>query len=137
MSLPLPANQLPLTSATTEELELSACSYEDRSMVLTAVEEAIRLSGCWVKDRRAVSFEQMEFRFEMRLAAALELYSALMGAGLELSQQSHAKLTGLCTLRRHSRQHRVAIGSIVSARLTVNFLYDEDLESGMDALGLA
>ncbi len=83
------------------------------------------------------SFSQVEFFFEMQLRSALEIYSALVGAGLELSQASHAELTGLCTMRRHKHALRARPGRVLSVRLEVSFLEESEFDTGLGAVGLA
>jgi hypothetical protein len=118
-------------------LDLHAFTYEERRDILPAVTEVLAAAGCWLRERRAVSFSQVEFLFELQLRNALELYSALIAAGLDLTPDTHAGLTGLCTLRRHNHRLRERPSRILTARLEVSFLEDTALELGLGPIGLA
>jgi hypothetical protein len=68
-----------------------------------------------------MSLAQMEYRFEMPLRSAVDLYSGLVGCGLELTRDSHMGLAGLCTLRRHNPRTQQP-GRVIDVRLEVSFL---------------
>jgi len=136
----LPGMGLPLAEPVPPEgtdIDLRAFSYEERRAILPAVTEAVSSGGCWLKERRAVSFSQVVFLFEMQIRAAIELYSALIGSGLELTQGTHAELTGLCTVRRYHHRLQDAPSGILSVRLEVSFLEDTVFELGLGIIGLA
>src|SRR3978361_1028290 len=81
-------------------VEITTFSYEDRRVIFPAVTEALELCGCWLLQRHSTSFTQVEFHFEVHLRSVVELYAALIGAGLELTRSIHEDMTALCTLRR-------------------------------------
>lgn len=117
-------------------VDVRGFSHQDRYHILAALEGALNNCGCWLLDQRALSAEQMEMVFEVQLRSALDLYGALIAAGVELTRDSHATLTGLCTLRRHnfrSPHH----GHIVSVRLVVSFVEESAAEFDMGLVGLA
>ena len=94
--------------------------------------------GCWVLARGTLPSSQIELVFEVHLRSAFDLYGALIAAGVELTRDSHAALTGLCTLRRHHpAPHLAALDSyrIVTVRLEVSFVDEDDIESAL--VGLA
>jgi hypothetical protein len=135
-----PGIQPPLAEpapAEAADLDLRGFSYEERRSILPAVTEAVSSGGCWLKERRAVSFSQVVFLFEMQIRAAIELYSALIGTGLELTQDTHAELTGLCTVRRHNHRLQDRPSRVLSVRLEVSFLEDTAFELGLGGIGLA
>ena len=121
----MPSQLPPLTdlpqAATAPDVAVCGYSYEDRREILPALAEALAASGCWLHDSKAKSLAQMEYRFELPLRSAVELYSGLVGCGLELTRDSHAELTGLCTLRRHNTPQQ-ELGRVIDVRLEVNFL---------------
>jgi hypothetical protein len=119
------------------DLDLRGFSYEERQAILPAVTDAIGAGGCWLRERRITGFSQVVFLFEMQLRATLEVYSALIGAGLELTQDTHAELTGLCTVRRHNQRLRDRPGRVLSVRLEVSFLEESAFELSLDGIGLA
>ena len=117
------APQLPAIAAQTPDLDVRSFSYVARRDILPALAEALTASGCWLQGSKAVSLAQMEYRFEMPLRSAVELYSGLVGCGLELTRDSHMGLTGLCTLRRHNPRPQ-QVGQVIGVRLEVSFLED-------------
>jgi hypothetical protein len=102
-------------------LVLQTFCYDDRRTVLPALTEALGNCGCWVLERNAPSATQVALRFELQLRSALDLYSALMGSGLELTRAGHLGLTGLCTVRKHRRRHPSPF-RVVEVRLEIKFL---------------
>jgi len=126
----LMSSQLPAMSEVPQlavaDLDVRGFSYEDRSAILPALAEALTASGCWLHDSRAVSLGQMEYSFEVPLRSAVELYSGLVGCGLELTRNSHLELTGLCTLRHHNPRPQ-QLGRVIGVCLEVNFV--EEIET--------
>ena len=117
---------------------LRGSSHQDRRQILPAFDLAMHNCGCWVLRRGTLSSSQVELVFEIHLRTAFDLYGALIGAGVELTRDSHAALTGLCTLRRH--HPALPFGAtgptrIVTFRLEVSFFEEDDIEIG--AIGLA
>jgi len=132
--MPMPRLLPPLSASSTEpppaanSLALQSFTYQDRRIILPALADAMNHSGCWVLERKALSLTQMGFRFEIQLRSVLELYSALIAAGLELTRGSHLDLTALCTLRKHNPTP-ADLGRVVDFRLEVSFLEELDLKS--------
>jgi hypothetical protein len=111
------------------ELDVRGYSYEDRGAILPALAEALAASGCWLHGRKAVSLAQMEYYFDLPLRSAVDLYSGLVGCGLELTRDSHAELTGLCTLRHNPRAQ--PLGRVIGVRLEVSFLEDVETQPAL------
>ena len=111
-------------------LSIETFSYEDRGIIFPAVSEALELSGSWLLERRQVSFTQVEYRFELHLRSVLDLYAALIAAGLELTRASHKDLTVLCTLRNHIPYPTILPG-LVTVGLIINFLEEITLSQQM------
>jgi hypothetical protein len=107
-------------------LEIETFSYEERRVIFPALAEALDHCGCWLLDRRPLSFTQMEFYFEAPLRSVLDLYAAFIAAGLELTRTSHEDLTRLCILRKH-QEHPDSFPGVITVRLEIAFL--EDLKS--------
>jgi hypothetical protein len=133
--MPTPYPKVPPNSAAKPEhppgscnLHLQTFTYESRKAILPALSDAMNHCGCWLLDRKVVSLSQTDFVFEIQQRSILELYSSLIGAGLELTRGSHLALTNLCALLKHgsrvsSRQR------VVHVELEVSFLEDVDLKS--------
>ena len=119
-------------------VQVRGSSHQDRRQILPALDAAMHHCGCWVLARGTLPTSQVELIFEVHLRSAFDLYGALIAAGVELTRDSHAALTGLCTLRRHHPVSTLAaMGSyrIVTVRLEVSFLDEDEIEIG--AVGLA
>ena len=68
-----------------QTLALQSFSYEARRVILPALSEALTHCGCWLSERKVKSTSQIEFVFELQHRLVLDLYSALIGVGLELT----------------------------------------------------
>lgn len=116
-------------------LRLQTFTYDDRRAVSSALASALDRSGAWVLERTAPAVEQMRLRLEIQLRSALDLYTGLIGAGLELTRGTHMALTDLCTLARHRRSGRDPF-RVVEVVLEVSFL-DEMEHSLLSMAGAA
>ena len=105
-------------------LDIAAFSYEDPGTIYLAITEALDLCGCWLLDRRPTSLTQVEFSFELQLRSVVDLYAALIAAGLELTRASHNDLTVFCMLRKHQDN---SLAGVVTVQLVVNFFEDAGL----------
>jgi hypothetical protein len=111
-----------------DNLPLQTFSYEDRKIILPALSDAMSRCGCWLLDRRVVSLTQIDFIFEIEQRSILDLYTGLVGAGLELTRASHLALTSLCALTKHASRVAGRL-RIVHVQLEVSFLEELDLQS--------
>jgi hypothetical protein len=109
-------------------LVLQSFTYEGRRVILPALADAMTHCGCWLLERKVVSLTQVDYIFELQQRAVLELYSGLIGAGLELTRASHLELTSLCGLLTH-HSTVAARRRIVHVQLEVSFLEELDLKS--------
>lgn len=111
-----------------QTLDLQAYSYEDRQGLVPAVIHAFTHSGGWVLERNTTSTTTIEFRLEIQLRRIVDLYAALVEAGIELTRVAHATLTDLCTCLQNiacsPQPNRV-----LSLRLELSFLEDVTLHS--------
>lgn len=126
----MPVTPIPCAPSRGLPLHLDAFTYEDRGLIVPALAEGLDSCGCWVLERKTISITQLELRFDLQLRAALDLYTALIGAGLELTRGSHLALTGLCTVRNHQRR-RLEPFRVVEATLAVSFLEDLDVPASL------
>ena len=101
-------------------LGLEAFTYCDRRGVLSDLTTCMDECGGWVLERRAVSAKAMEIRLELGLESILELYGSLMGTDIELTCNTHATLTDLCTCRKNAAQLGTVGGTMV-LRLVLHF----------------
>ena len=124
------------TPQDTPAVALRGSSYEDRRLILPALDKAVDSCGCWVVERRSISKTQVELVLEVQLSGVFELYAALVTAGVELNRASHAALTGLCTLRNHHALANAAVllyGRVVTLGLEVSFVEENEAVFGLTA----
>jgi hypothetical protein len=126
--LPAIAAPRPEPVAEARNLVLQSFSYEGRRVILPALAEAMTQCGCWLLERKVVSVTQLDYIFELQQRAVLELYTGLIGAGLELTRASHLELTSLCSVLTHDIS-AAARRRIVHVQLEVSFLEELDLKS--------
>jgi hypothetical protein len=111
-----------------QPLDIQGFSYEERHGLLPALTTAFADCGGWILDRRTLSPSMVEFRLEIQLRAAIDLYASIIASGLELTRAGHLALTELCACRRHhpsvADRHNV-----VSIRIEISFLDDVTLHS--------
>ena len=109
-------------------LDIHGFTYEQRHGLLPTLTTAFSNCGGWMLERKTLSSSNMEFRIEIQLRAALDLYAAFAAHGVELTRAGHEGLTDLCTRRNHLRSN-AEIGQIIAIRLEVTFLDDLTLHS--------
>ena len=118
-------------------VDLQAYSYQDRQGLLPSLNAAFSHCGGWVLERRTLSPSAVEFKFEIQLSGIVDLYSALVSTGVELTNAAHTTLTDLCTCRYHLLDTG-RTSQVVSLRLVLSFLEDVTLHSLlMTGTGLA
>jgi hypothetical protein len=126
----------PLLRGDPPPVYLRGHSYDDHRTILPALLDTMAACGCWVLDQKALSSTQTELSFEVQLRAVFELYSGLIAAGVELTRDSHTRLTGLCTLRDHNPR-KAKRRRIVTIRLEVSFLDEFTASSTGIIVGVA
>jgi hypothetical protein len=129
-----PMNTLPAarptprrTTPNMQSLDLQGYSYSDRFSVLRTLTNSLTDSGAWITGRNTISSTITELRLEIQLRSVLELYIALLAAGLDLTRTAHDALTDLLTC--HNNLDASSGSNIVNIRLEVNFLEDVTLHS--------
>jgi hypothetical protein len=128
----------PVSDFGTEDrvVELRGHSYDDHRQIVPALLDSVAACGCWVLEQRALSPTITELRFEMQLRSVFELYSGLIATGLELTPDSHTRMTGLCTVRDHNPR-QAKRRRIITVRLELNFLEQGSSELRKAAIGRA
>jgi hypothetical protein len=115
-----------------ESFDIQAFTYEQRHGLLPSLIAAFTNCGGWILDRKTLSATNIEFRIEIQLRAVLDLYAAILSAGVELTRSGHETLTELCTRRKHLRI-TADLGQTVAIRLELTFLDDITLHSLLSA----
>ena len=111
-----------------QTLDIQGFSYEERQGLLPTLTTAFSDCGGWILDRKTLSPSMMEFRLEIQLRAAVDLYASIVASGLELTRAGHLALTELCACRRHQAA-TADLSNIVSIRIEISFLDDMTLHS--------
>lgn len=109
-------------------VHLRGHSFEDHQKIVPALLDCMTACGCWVTEQRSLSATLSELFFEVQLRSVYELYSGLISAGLELTRDSHMRMTSLCTVRDHNPRHAKR-RRILTVHLQINFL--EERQSGL------
>ncbi len=89
-----------------QSIDIQSFSYEERTAVLPLLTNSFADCGGWVLHRKTLSPTSIEFRLEIQLRSVLDLYVAILAAGIELTRAAHLSLTDLCTCRKHLRTVR-------------------------------
>jgi len=90
-------------STTPWALEMKAVSQVEPSRLVCTLTGAILGCGGWVLSRGATDTGVVNMLFEFERQACVDIYSVLIAAGLELSQQAHIRFTELCQCTRNQR----------------------------------
>jgi hypothetical protein len=77
-------------------LYLTALLGENQSMVVPQLSGVIPDCGAWIRSRSYVAPGTARLVFEFPRDVCIEIYSALVSVGLQLTAASHALLTELC-----------------------------------------
>lgn len=110
-----------------QSLDIQGFSYEERHGLLPTLTSVFADCGGWILDRKTLSPTTMEFRLEIQLRAAVDLYSSILASGLELTRAGHLGLTHLCTCRKNLSA--ADLGQVVAIRIEISFLEDATLHS--------
>ena len=110
-----------------QPLDIQGFSYEERQGLLPTLTTAFSDCGGWILDRKTLSPSMMEFRLEIQLRAAIDLYASIVASGLELTRAGHLALTELCACRRHEAVTNLS--TVITIRIEISFLDDMTLHS--------
>jgi len=81
-------------------LQMKAVSTEEPSRLVQSLTGAILGCGGWVLSRGANDTGTVSMLFEFERQACVDIYSVMIAAGLELSQNGHIRITELCQCTR-------------------------------------
>jgi hypothetical protein len=84
-------------------LQMKAISVEEPDRLVQTLTGAILGCGGWVLSRGANDKGTINMIFEFERRACVDIYSLLIGAGLELSQNGHIRFTELCQCTRNQQ----------------------------------
>jgi hypothetical protein len=85
-------------------IQMKAISIEDPSRLVQTLTGAILGCGGWVLSRGANDTGLVNMLFEFERQSCVDIYSLLIAAGLELSQNGHIRFTELCQCTRNHQQ---------------------------------
>lgn len=81
-------------------MQMSAISGLEPGRLVRGLMGRILDSGGWVLSRDVNDMGRVKLLFEFERQDCVEIYSALVAAGLELSQRAHLQMTALCQCTR-------------------------------------
>ena len=85
-------------------MQMKAISIEEPARLVKTLTGAILGCGGWVLSRGANDTGTVTMLFEFERQTCVDIYSVLIAAGLELSQQGHIRFTELCQCTRSRQQ---------------------------------
>jgi hypothetical protein len=85
-------------------MQMKAVSAEQPSRLVQNLTGAILGCGGWVLSRGANDTGAVSMLFEFERRSCVEIYSLLIAAGLELSQNGHVRFTELCQCTRSQQK---------------------------------
>lgn len=86
-------------------MQMRAISAEEPARLVQTLTGAILGCGGWVLSRGANDTGTINMLFEFERHACVEIYSILIAAGLELSQNGHIRFTELCQCTRSQQRN--------------------------------
>ncbi len=81
-------------------MQMKAVSTEEPSRLVQSLTGAILGCGGWVLSRGANDTGTVNMLFEFERHACIDIYTVLIAAGVELSQNGHIRFTELCQCTR-------------------------------------
>ena len=115
-------------------MQVKAVSVEEPTRLAPALTGAILGCGGWVLCRGANDAGLVTILFEFERRACVDIYSVLIAAGLELSQNGHLRFTELCQCTRN--QGRDCGAEIASIELEIQ-TFPAQLAKRQSVAGLA
>ena len=115
-------------------MQMKAVSTEEPSRLVQSLTGAILGCGGWVLSRGANDTGAVNMLFEFERQACIDIYSTLIAAGVELSQNGHIRFTELCQCTRS--QQRDCGAEIASIDLEIQ-TYPMEMVSAPGACGSA
>lgn len=115
-----------------ESLDIQAFTYEQRRSLLAGVDLAVTNCGGWILERKTRSDSNVELHVEIQVRVILDLYGALLEAGVEFTRSGYEVLTAFCTRRKHLGLC-AGLGQTVAIHLDLSFLDDVSLQSLLGA----
>ena len=82
-------------------MQMKAVSSEEPGRLVQTLTGAILGCGGWILSRGANDTGTVNLLFEFERQMCVDIYSVLIGAGLDLSQNGHIRFTELCMCTRH------------------------------------
>ena len=93
-------------------MQMKAVATDEPARLVQTLTGAILGCGGWVLCRGANDSGTINMLFEFERQACIDIYSVLIGAGLELSQAGHMRFTELCQC---TRNHELGCGSDIAS----------------------
>jgi hypothetical protein len=98
-------------------MRMQAVALEEPDRLVRNLTTAILNCGGWILSRGASDTGTVTLLFEFERHNCVEIYSGLVGVGVELSRDGHLRFTELCQCARNGRNDRHA--EIASVELEI------------------
>jgi len=85
-------------------MEVKAICTEEPARLVQTLSGAILGCGGWILSRGADDAGTVSMLFEFEREACVDIYTVLIAAGLELSQNGHIRITELCQCTRSNKR---------------------------------
>lgn len=115
------------------DLYLSARLHKSQLGALCELSRGIPGCGAWIRSREYIDSARLRVVIEFPRELSPEVYGALMGAGLELSNDSHLLLTELCRCAPYLRQQPALTRPEPPNRETGGATSDEESDAANEA----
>ena len=103
------------------ELRLRGFTYLERQVLMPELGVCIDHAGGWILQRRTLAADALELVLESQTVALPDVYGAFLGAGVELTRESHRALTQQCLCTQYLPRRR-GVASIVLVFVDIQFL---------------
>lgn len=106
------------------ELHVQGYSCQEPDALLRTLSHSIRHAGGWVLQTKQLPTGEQEMQIELQSRGMMEIYSALLASGVELTRAGHVAMANSCSVlhRLPIRWHQIA-----SIHLTIAFLARVDV----------
>lgn len=103
------------------ELHLRGVTYVQRQVLIPELGVSIDHAGGWVLQRRTLAANALELVLESQVGALPDVYGAFLGAGVELTRESHRALAQQCLCTQYLPRQR-GVAAIVLMFVEIQFL---------------
>lgn len=112
MRAAIPEHDFEAHAGTPWALQMQAIALTRPDRLMPLLTEVIVDCGGWVLSRSASDDGTVSLLFEFERSACVDIYSGIVGAGLELDRSGHLRITELCQCTRSRKESANEIASL-------------------------